>query len=281
MIISIITVAFNAEKTIKKTLDSVRKIKDETIEYIIIDGNSTDCTCKILEENQDIIDYYISEKDNGIYDAINKGIKAAHGEYTLFLAADDLIIPDAINEFLKSVKSDTDVWSGSIIYHNQYGYFVEESEEDLDRLKRECSLRHPATFFKREAFEKYGYYDSSFKCSGDREIFLRYYLKGAKFQVEKIPVEIFNVGGISTSNPMELPVKEGIIIEKKYGLYNSDFDKTNKKNEQRYKIKVSWLGRTISKLYYSKIGYKVISKVLHKPQNRISEQQIKLIMKME
>ena len=276
--ISIITASYNAKDTIKNTLDSVRKIKNKNIEYIVIDGQSTDGTCEIIEKNQDIIDVYISERDNGIYDAINKGIQMAHGDYTLFLAADDLLIPGAIDGFLQSVKCDTEVWSGSVIYHNDYGYFVEESDRNLEKLKQECSLRHPATFFKREAFEKFGYYDSSLKCSGDREIFLRYYLQGAKFQIENIPIEIFNEGGISTANRFNLPVSEGIIIEKKYGVYQHNTKKPLLKSIRQI-INNSFVENILLKIYYNDSFYSVISKFINKPLEKIDKNEVNKIMK--
>lgn len=276
--VSVITVSFNAKNTIQKTLDSVRKSKNKSIEYIVIDGQSTDGTSCIIEKNKDIIDVYISENDRGIYDAINKGIKVASGDYTLFLAADDLLIPGAVENFLQTVKSDTDIWSGSIIYHNEYGYFIEGSDRDLDKLKCECSLRHPATFIKRKAFEQYGYYDSSLKCSGDRELFLRFYLQGAKFQIENIPIEIFNDGGISTANRFNLPVSEGIIIEKKYGIYREN---TNKSVIRKIKQIVynSFLGRALLHFYYSDICYFFVNKLFRKSLKKINKTDVSKIMK--
>lgn len=271
--ISIITVSYNAVDTIQKTFDSVRKSKNKDIEYIVIDGKSTDGTCEIIEKNRDIVEIYISENDCGIYDAINKGIKYSKGEYTLFLAADDLLIPGAIEKFLQSVKSGTDVWVGSIILHNEFGYFIEESDKDLDRLKRECSLRHPAAFFKKETFEKFGYYDSSLKCSGDRELFLRFYLQGAKFQIENIPIEIFNIGGISTAGSFSLLEREGIIIEKRYGVYRSTASKQFKSRVKRL-IKDSFIGRCLLHLYYSDSCYYVISSVFNSSFKKLNQKII-------
>lgn len=272
--VTIITASYNAAKTIRQTIASVRNIKTEGIEYIIIDGLSTDATCDIIRENMDIIDFFISERDDGIYDAINKGIRVAHGEYTLFLAADDLIIPGAIEHFLETVKRDTDVWSGSIVFHNKYGYFIEKSERNLEQLKHECSLRHPATFFKRSSFDTYGYYDSTFKCSGDREIFLRFYINGANFQVEDFLIEIFNEGGISTSNPLDLPVKEGRMIEKRYNIYGGSIEALNQKRRMRYRRKNTLFGRLLSRLFYSFFAYSIYSRITGNPTKKIRKQEI-------
>lgn len=277
--ISIITTTFNAESTIKNTLDSVRKIKNKNIEYIVIDGLSKDNTLSILKENMDIIDFFISESDNGIYDAINKGIKIATGDFTLFLAADDQIIPDAIDSFLKTIKDNTDVWSGAVIHHNQYGYFIEYSDRRLNKLENECSLRHPASFFRKDIFKRYGLYDSTLKCSADREIFLRLYKKGACFQIEDYPIEVFNDGGISTANPLDLPIKEGIIIEKKYGLYNSSTDRLNKKRKIRYLIKTSSFGQLLLKIFYSDLWINPFNLLLYKFANKISMKTLNKIMK--
>ena len=94
--ISIIIATYNAEKTLQRCFDSIRNQKNEKIELIVIDGNSNDNTLSIIESNADIVDYYVSESDKGIYDAWNKGVKVSTGEWIEFLGADDKLLPDSL-----------------------------------------------------------------------------------------------------------------------------------------------------------------------------------------
>lgn len=255
MYITIITASYNAERTIKETIESVRLIKDDDVEYIIVDGGSKDRTIDIIKNHLDVVDQFISEKDNGIYDAINKGISMANGKYTLFLAADDLILKNSVRQFKDTVREDTEVWCGSIIYQNEYGCFWEHSSSNLELLKHECSLRHPASFFRKDSFGKYGMYDTAYKCSGDREIFLRFYLLGAKFQIERVPIELFSLGGISTSAPLKLPVEEGILIEKKYNIKHNE--KINSRIKLKLLVKKVGLVSALMRLFYFEPLYRL------------------------
>jgi glycosyltransferase involved in cell wall biosynthesis len=100
VLLSIITVCFNSASTIIDTLNSVRQQKDTRFEYIVIDGGSNDGTVSILQDHLDIIDVYISEKDNGIYDAMNKGLKFSCGRFVLNLNADDYLENNSIKIIL-------------------------------------------------------------------------------------------------------------------------------------------------------------------------------------
>lgn len=220
IMVSIITVSYNAGKTIEKSIKSVEKEKkqENLIEYIVIDGASSDNTMHIVEKYSNVIDISISEKDNGLYDALNKGIRISNGDYTLFLAADDELLPGAITRFKDSVDLEKDLWCGDTIvfYAGYYKFF--RSNKNLDFLYQECTLRNAATFFKRNIFDRYGYYDPNYKCAADRELFLRLYVKGAKFQIENIPIELFKMGGISSKDPGRYAVPEDKAISIKYGM---------------------------------------------------------------
>lgn len=217
--ITIITPVYNAEEYIEKTIDSVIKSKTEGIEYIVIDGQSDDMTKDIIEKHRTVIDYYVSEKDNGIYDALNKGILNAHGKYIMMLAAGDYLLDGALTTVRDIISDDIDVFCGTIIHHSDIGYQYVPSEKELEKLYLYCSLRHPASIFKKQQFEKYGYYSPEYKCAGDREIFLRWYRLGAKFQIENIPITLFESGnGISTANPTKHLIPEDVKISRLYNV---------------------------------------------------------------
>lgn len=227
MKISIATPCLNCVETIEKTIKSVIREKtsnDNDIEYIIIDGESSDGTLGIIEKYRDYVDILITEKDNGLYDAFNKCVRNATGDYVIILAADDYLLKGSIRSFKESVKSTTEVWAGSVVifYEGYYQYIF--SERDLSMLRYCCSLRHPATFFRRDVFEKYGYYDLEYRISGDRDLFIRFYEQSAKFQIEDIPIVFFSMDGVSNKRIQEQVMLEERKISLTHGITESDFE---------------------------------------------------------
>lgn len=212
MKISIITVVYNAVATIERTIKSVLKEKKKhDIEYVVIDGLSNDGTLDILNKYASYIDILISEKDKGIYDAFNKGVKVSSGDYILILAADDYLLNNSIQCFTDSIKDGIDVWSGAVVYYKKHNYFYDISKKELEKLKIYCSLRHPASFFKRTSYYEYGLYDEKYKIAGDRDLFLRFYVKGAKFQIENYPIVYFSLCGVSNTNLRSTEYEDYII----------------------------------------------------------------------
>lgn len=272
--LSVITVSFNAELSIEKTIKSVIRNKDKDIEYIVIDGGSKDTTLQILNSYRKFIDILISEKDNGMYDALNKGIKNASGQYVMLLAADDQLIDGALQTALGEIKEDIDVYAGAIIQKTGYGYFYEKSDPDLEQLKVHCSLKNPASIFRREAFEKFGYYSTEYKCSGDRELFLRFYLNKARFQVSDTPLVVFNMGGMSTDlSDKAIPESKKLMIE--YGLYSDETEQYYEKMMKHEKLKMKFLnkqiGRIIVRIGYSPVFYPLICLMKKRENNRLSK----------
>lgn len=218
MLISIIIPVYNAEKTISNAILSVANQLTKDIELIVVDGNSTDNTLNIINKYRNIIDKVISEPDKGYSDALNKGIKAANGDYIMMLAADDILLPKAINSFKSTLKEDTEVWCGSIIQKLPYGYRLRKSKPELEKLYFECSLENPASFYRKTLFERFGLFDLSYKCAADREMFLRLYTHNVKFQIEQIPTVLFEMGGLSTQDPEKYGLPEDEKISINYGL---------------------------------------------------------------
>ena len=239
MRLSIITVCYNAALTIENTLISVKKLKevDKNIEYIIVDGKSKDDTNTIISKYKDIVDKYISEPDKGLYDALNKGIKLSSSEWVMLLAADDCIIVNGIQSFRKTLKSETEIWCGSVVCRDCNGYYIFRSSNELDKLKNNCVLRNPASVFRKSIFEKYGYYDTDFKCNGDGELFYRMYINKVKFQIEDVPMVVFGMDGMS-SDSIKYAIPERAMIYEKYGLKSDkDIIKWEKKAIKKARIK--------------------------------------------
>jgi len=206
--VSIITVAYNAESSIRDAIESVVSQRYKNIEYIIIDGNSSDQTLSIIREYSDKIQSVVSEPDNGIYDAMNKGIVAATGDIIGILNADDFyansrVISDVVSEFQNNL--DLDVIIGKMVY-------VDFSDKDKVvrsyNSERFCPWKlrfgwmppHLATFIKKSVYDDVGLYSQEYKIAADYEMFVRIFLiRHVNYtKIDKILVKM-RLGGISTS----------------------------------------------------------------------------------
>jgi glycosyltransferase involved in cell wall biosynthesis len=206
--ISIITVCYNSGKTIRDTIESIKGQTYKNIEYIIVDGDSTDNTLDIVNEYKDIVDVIISEKDSGIYDAMNKGIKASSGAIVGILNSDDFFAtPESVelivNTFVKNEEID-----------GVYGDLVYVKEHDVNKVSRRYSskrfskkkirfgfmLPHPTFYIKKEKYDEYGYYKLDYRVAADFELIARHINKGIK--LARIPHILIKMreGGISSSS---------------------------------------------------------------------------------
>ena len=181
MKVTIVTVSYNNERTIADAIYAVSSQTYKNIEHIIIDGKSTDTTLSIINEQKDKIAKIISEPDGGIYDALNKGIKHATGDIIGFLHADDIYYDnDAIKyiaETFRTEETDSVYFDMQYVYKNDISKVLRtwiSGDFSLKKLKRGWMPPHPAFFVKKEIYEKYGGFDTSYKISGDYDIILRF-----------------------------------------------------------------------------------------------------------
>lgn len=201
MKLSIITVSYNSEATIEETIKSVISQKTDEIEYIIIDGKSTDNTLNVINKYRDKIDIVVSEKDRGISDAFNKGIEKASGEYIGIINSDDQFLPHAFERFFYELKNDTDVFFGNGVRLYPDGRCKKYmADPDVQELHNSMSLVHPSTIVRRSAYEKYGKFDINLKYVMDRDCLLRMLNRGAKFQYSEGFYTIYRMGGESDRN---------------------------------------------------------------------------------
>ena len=200
--ISIITVSYNAGKTIEQAIRSVVCQTYDNIEYIIIDGMSTDNTVDIIKKYKNNLFYWVSEKDCGIYDAMNKGIKAAGGDYVYFLGADDCLFQkNTIQTVVDCLCDDVDVLSAGV-------YLVDE-ELKVERYMdgsfagekkgfNGLMIPHQGMFVRRRLFES-RQFDLRYKIASDYDLFLRLYLDPTiKFSFQQMAIAYYSSGGIST-----------------------------------------------------------------------------------
>lgn len=183
--ISLITVSYNSSSTIQDTFDSIRKQTYPNIEYIVVDGGSNDNTVEIIKSNSDIISKWISEKDNGIFDAFNKGISLATGEFVGILNSDDFYIDEYVIENVIDcfITNKTDSLYGNLLYVNRSNTnkivrkWIEKNQYKKSRFKYGWMPAHPTFFVKRSLYNKLGYFDTNFKSAGDYELMLRFLYK--------------------------------------------------------------------------------------------------------
>jgi glycosyltransferase involved in cell wall biosynthesis len=186
MKVSIITVCFNSEKTIEDTIKSVLNQTYIDIEYIIIDGGSHDSTINVIKSfesqfNKRLI--WISERDNGLYDAMNKGIKLATGEVIALLNSDDLLCDEqalekVVDVFTHNPKLDSVHADLYYVAQNDTNKIVRKWRTGKQRLfKRGWHPAHPTLYIKKRVYEKYGLFNLDFKLASDFELMLRFFEK--------------------------------------------------------------------------------------------------------
>lgn len=235
MKISIITPVFNNKRTIEKTIKSILSQKTSDVEYIVVDGKSTDGTLEIINQYAGKIDVIISEKDNGISDAYNKGIAKAGGDLIGIVAADDQLIGGSIDIVQREYDGISDVFSGHVIEYDGSRYIKRKSSNNLELLRQMTSIEHPATFIRKDAYLRFGYYSLDYKCAIDRELLLRFYVSGAKFQIVNHFLSFMLGGGISTDDPTKYAFPEDRLISIKYGMSETNADLLFKKSCNRYR----------------------------------------------
>lgn len=201
VLVSIITVSFNSEKTIRNTIESVLNQTYDNIEYIIIDGDSTDKTLKIIKEyeekfkNKDYLYRVISEKDNGIYDAMNKGIRLCNGELIGIINSDDNYELNAVENIVQEYNIDNSyyVYHGLLKYYNGGQLFmIRGSNSDI--LKKHM-IEHPACFVAKKAYEEVGVFDCSLRYVADYDFLCRLKINDKKFKlIDKVMANFYDGG---------------------------------------------------------------------------------------
>ncbi len=227
MKVSIITVCYNSKEHIKDAIESVLNQSYKDIEYIIIDGASTDGTVEVINSYNDKISKFVSEKDNGIYDAMNKGLALATGEIVGIINSDDFyidntIIESIVNEFK---KSNIDVLFADLIFvdreniEKQVRYWKSKEYVEGSFFKG-WHPSHPTFFVKNEFYKRFGLFRTELKLASDFELMLRFIVKhGAKtFYFNKASVKM-RMGGASTKG-FDNFIKQNMEVYKSFKLNN-------------------------------------------------------------
>jgi glycosyltransferase involved in cell wall biosynthesis len=254
--LSIITINYNNAKGLKRTIESVVNQTYKNIEYIVIDGGSSDESVEVINEYKNKFAYCISEKDNGIYQAMNKGIKEAHGEYCLFLNSADYLFSDNVISEVFAHKPIESIIACDMIFDNESG--VLEVSKQLDSLSflymMRTSIWHPATFIKRDLFNMYGLYNDSYKIAADYDFFLKTtMLESVSYKHLSVALSVFDIKGISSDKKYEMIAQtERMDIQKKY-FHQFIIDAANEHNRliesEEYKLFISLQKKSVFTLY--------------------------------
>lgn len=203
--ISIVTICFNAVKDLEKTIRSVKAQTYDNIEYIIVDGGSKDGTLDVIRCNNDCISKYISEHDKGIYDAMNKGIDLATGEWIIFMNAGDLFYKNDVVEKLmsKDYSPNTAIVYGDVeLDFGKVGKLI-KSLRRIDKDSVATELCHQAVMTRADVLKQIKY-DMSFRIMADLNSFVTIYNNGYSFEYVPIIFATFEVtGGISSTKPLK------------------------------------------------------------------------------
>jgi glycosyltransferase involved in cell wall biosynthesis len=202
--VSIITINYNSYLGLKKTIESVIIQSYGNTEYIIIDGASTDGSKELIESYGDKITIWVSEPDNGIYSAMNKGILKATGDYCLFINSGDYLASETVlAELVRSMDGGADIISSNCLINSETGSFkvIPPYEISFYHFYKGEGLPHPSTLIKRTLFDKIGLYNETNKIISDWEFFLiALCLYGASYKYVPVDLSVFKTDGISSQN---------------------------------------------------------------------------------
>jgi len=213
-LVTVITVCYNSSKTIERTIKSVLEQSYGTVEYIIIDGASTDGTQDIIKKYSSKITHWVSEKDGGIYEAMNKGLKISNGKLISILNSDDWYENDTISKIVEGYIKHPEI----DIYHGLLRFY--DRNNIIDSIVGHCSsflntgmIEHPTCFVKKTLYEAVGFFDLKYRSAADYDWTLRAKKHGASFMLLPIICTNFSRGGMSDSS---LGFLEELKIKKKY-----------------------------------------------------------------
>jgi glycosyltransferase involved in cell wall biosynthesis len=254
MKLSIITVNYNNCAGLKKTMQSVVKQTSTNYEFIIIDGGSTDGSADFIRAFTDTppgrythsssklpITFWVSEPDDGIYDAMNKGLKFAKGEYCLFLNSGDWFVDDNVLEAFFEKKPCADIVSGDIYFYDTEKQIIKWHVKSPEILTAKTlflgTLPHQATLIRRKLFEELSFYGQDLKIASDWLFFVKALLEN-NYTYQHIPVTLsyFAMNGISCNRVDALPRKEQLLVlNEKFPRMLADYEELDRLEKCKFK----------------------------------------------
>ena len=236
--ISIITINYNDKEGLRKTIESVISQTWQDFEFLVIDGNSSDGGKETILEYESKLDYWVSEPDKGVYNAMNKGIRKATGDFILFLNSGDLLHDKNVLEKVNTqINSDYGIYYGDVIVKKPNSERHKKYPEVLSfSYFYTNALCHQACFIKRSLFEEYFYYNEDYKIYSDGEFFIyTICAKNVPYKHIDLIVSDYDFTGIS-SNPKYSNIHDSErmqTIEKYFPLFYEDYKALSKLNSKR------------------------------------------------
>lgn len=198
--LSVITVNYNNEIGLERTITSVISQKFTDFELIIIDGGSTDKSVDIIKKHSNKISYWISEKDKGVYNAQNKGIKLAKGEYCLFLNSGDYLIDIEVLNKVFSNNHSADILYGELIFNFKYKVLRKLPEKITLSYLFNDNMWHPASFIRKSLFDRIGPYNENYEIAADYDFFFNAIIMNKVSTVYiPFPITVYDTTGISSN----------------------------------------------------------------------------------
>jgi glycosyltransferase involved in cell wall biosynthesis len=250
--VSIISINFNNGEGLLRTIQSVLNQEFEDFEYIIIDGGSSDNSVSVISEYRDEISYWISEPDKGVFNAQNKGLLQASGEYVLFLNSGDYFHSAESLSFLMRFGDNKDIVYGDIVYKYSNVETVRKYPDKLDfAFFQNDTLPHPCSLIKRELFIKYGLYREEFNICADWAFFLDVISKHlVSYRHVNKEIAVFIIGGLSSSDGSDLIVQKERkdYIIKEYSFFQEGYERLLQSEKKFNELRHSRYLRLISRI---------------------------------
>ncbi len=214
-VISVIIAVYNGERYLEQTIQSVLGQTYAQVELIVIDGGSKDRTTDILKSYNDKIHYWISEKDKGVYDAWNKALKQANGEWITFLGADDFfwkpsVLENMVNHLALAKENNCRYVYGNVNLLSGKGSIIstlgQPWEESRKKIFHRMTVVHCASFHHQSLFSEHGLFNTQFKIAGDYEFLLREFIKGRDAYYVNQTIAGMRAGGLSANIRLRLKV---------------------------------------------------------------------------
>lgn len=236
MKLSIITINYNNFDGLQKTMQSVFSQSFKDFEYIVIDGGSDDGSKELIEQNSSKITYWVSESDNGIYHAMNKGIKKAKGDYVFFLNSGDTFYNDAVlQQIVNSFTSKKDIYYGNVMINKDESYVKTFPKELSFGFFFQQTITHQAVFVKRELFDTVFYFNESLKFVSDWEYLINAICKyNANYEYVDVIVSNYDLLGVSSLNSSKKKIEEERLssLKKHFPLFIKDYEELERKRKR-------------------------------------------------
>lgn len=252
--ISIITINYNNAEGLAATIKSVLSQTLVNFEYIVVDGDSNDGSKEVIEENKSSISHWLSKPDSGVYQAMNRGIELATGDYVLFLNSGDTFRdPQVLWKANEKIKGDIEIYYGDLMFIHKGKELLREYPKKLEfDYFLERSLPHPGSFIKRALFDTYFYYSEEYRIASDWEFFIYVICKAeVSYKHLEMVMSNFDLHGMSNEpkNKLRISEEREKILEKHFPLeYKAIKERQRKKRQAENKLSVK-VKRTLKRLF--------------------------------